>query len=111
MPRSKLEKYLSILEALVPQPMKFENISFKANIECGVLKKYVKFLISHKLVEERQLNKKLVVYAITDRGLVVFKTLQAQKYFEKLKSVLPVVEEASEVGSLLSKNAQESEDV
>ncbi|MFQ6068588.1 MAG: winged helix-turn-helix domain-containing protein [Candidatus Bathyarchaeia archaeon] len=105
MPRSRLEKYLSILEALVPQPLEFENISYKASLECSTLKKYLNFLISHNLVEERSLDKKRVVYAITERGLAVFKTLQAQKYFQKLKNILPVVEEASKVGSLLSKNA------
>jgi len=110
MSRSKLEKYLSILDVLVPKPLKFENISYKANIECRILKRYLAFLILHKLVEERPFNKKDVVYAITDRGLAVFKTLRAQKYFQKLRNVLPVVEEASEVGPLLSKHASRLEE-
>lgn len=105
MARSKLEKYLNILEVLVPQPLKFEKISYKANIECAVLKQYLNFLIVHKLVDERPLNKGKTVYAITERGLAVFKTLQAQKYLEKLRNILPVVEEASEVGPLLSRHS------
>ncbi len=110
MPRSKLEKYLNILEVLIPEPMRFENISYKANIECGTLKRYMNFLISHKLVEERRLNKKRVMYAITERGLAVFKTLQAQKYFKKLKNILPVVDEASEAGPLLSRYTRNLEE-
>jgi len=102
MPRSKLEKYLSILEALVPQPLELEHISYNTHIECRMLKRYLDFLILHKLVEERVLN--TVVYAITERGLAVFKTLQAQKYFQKLKNILPVVEEANDVGPLLSRH-------
>lgn len=110
MSRSRLEKYLSILEVLVPQPLKFENISYKANIECNTLKRYLDFLISHKLVEERPLSKKKVAYAITERGLAVFKTLRAQRYFQKLRNVLPVVEEAGEVGPLLSKHTRKFEE-
>jgi len=110
MPRSKLEKYLSILEVLVPRPLKFEKISYKANMECNMLKRYLNSLVSQKLVEERSLNNGKVVYAITERGLAVFKTLQAQKYLQRLKDILPVVEEASEVGPLLSRPASEFEE-
>ncbi len=110
MPRSRLEKYLNILGALVSKPLKFENISYKASIECSTLKKHLDFLISHKLVEERHLNRKKVVYAITERGLAVFKTLRAEKYFRKLKSVLPIVQEASELGPLLSEHRHKSKE-
>ncbi len=110
MPRSKLEKYLSILEALVPQPSKLDKISYKTNIECRTLKRHVAFLIMNKLVEKRSSSKLGSVYAITERGLAVFKTLQAQKYFERLKTILPVVEEANDVGPLLSRQSAEFEE-
>ena len=110
MPRSKLEKYLSILEVLIPSPLKFEKISYKAKIEWNVLRRCLNFLISYKLVEERVAKKGSVIYAITERGLAVFKTLQAQKYFKKLRRILPVVEEANEVGPLLSKHSQRFEE-
>ncbi len=110
MPRSKLEKYLYILEVLIPSPLKFEKISYKANIECNILRQYLNFLISYKLVEERVARKGRAIYAITERGLAVFKTLQAQKYFRKLRRILPVVEEANEVGPLLSKQSQRFEE-
>jgi hypothetical protein len=41
---------------------------------------------------------------------MVFKTLQAQKYLEKMRSILPMVEEANEVGHLLSRPTQEFEE-
>lgn len=110
MSRSRLEKYLSILEALVPEPLNFEDVSYEADIECRTLKKYLNFLISNNLVEERLLNKKTAVYAITERGLAVVKTLKAQRYLQKLKNVLPVVEEASEVEPLLSKHIRKYEE-
>lgn len=85
--RSKLEKYLNILEVLVPQPRKFEDISYNANMECRMQKRYLSFLISHNLVEEAHLDGG-ISYSITARGLAVLKTLEAEKYFEKIKKVL-----------------------
>lgn len=110
MRRSKLERYVSILEVLIPRPMKFEVISYKTSIECGMLKRYLSFLTSHKLVIERLTSEEGAVYAITDRGLAVFKTLRAQEYFQKLKNILPVIEEASEVEPLLSKHVRRLEE-
>ena len=107
MARSKLEKYLSILEVLVSKSQKFESISIQAGLECGRLRQCLNYLISHGLVEERDSGKKEFVYAITERGLAVFKTLHAQRYLRKLRNVLPIVKEASEVGSVLSKQTNE----
>lgn len=92
MRRSRLEKYVSILEALVHQPLELGNMSFNTNIECRALRNYIRYLISQNLVEENQ-TKSRTCYAITDRGITVFKTLQAQKYFKKLKQILPVLED------------------
>ena len=103
---SRLEKYLIILEALVPQSIELEEISFNTNIECRMLKQYLTFLVSHQLVEDRLARKK-AVYAINDRGLAVTKTLRAQKYFKKLKHMLPLLEEAKEVESLMSKQMRQ----
>ena len=107
MPRSKLEKYLSILEALVAQPLRFEKVSYEAKIDCTTLKQHLDFLVFHKLVEERSLNKEKAVYAITERGLAVFKTLRALNYLEKLRDSLPIVEEAREIAAVLSKRSRE----
>jgi predicted transcriptional regulator len=40
------------------------------------------------LVEERNVAKRRVVFAVTQRGITVL------KYFKELKEVLPIVEEA-----------------
>jgi predicted transcriptional regulator len=61
---------------------------YKANVNCSVLKEYLDFLIKQNLVEERNVGKRRVVYAITQRGITVL------KYFRELKQVLPLVEEA-----------------
>ncbi len=110
MSRSRLEKYLGILEVLVPKPLKFESISYRAKIECGVLRHHLDFLMSHKLVEERISSKGRAVYAITDRGLAVFKTLRAREYLQKIRHVLPVVEEANQIEPMLSRHAAEFEE-
>ena len=105
MSRSKLEKYLDILEAIVAEPLSLENISYQANIECRMLERYLSFLATHKLIAKRSLGNTKITYAITERGLAVFKTLQAQKYFQRLKKILPIVEEASEIEPLISKRS------
>lgn len=84
MSRSKMEEYLSILEVLIPQPLKFKKISYKANIKGEKLKKHLDFLLSHMLVKERSFEKEGTAYAITDIGLTVLKTLKAQELSEKI---------------------------
>lgn len=84
MSRSKLEEYLDILEVLVPQSLGLKDISYKANIEGKMLKRHLDFLISHRLVDRRPFERGKSVYAITDVGLAVLKTLQAKEYLEKI---------------------------
>ena len=84
MSRSKMEEYLSILEVLIPQPLKFKKISHKANIKDEKLKKHLGFLLSHMLIKEHFFEKEGTVYAITDIGLAVLKTLKAQELSEKI---------------------------
>jgi predicted transcriptional regulator len=105
---SKLEKYLNVLEVLVDRPKKLDDIAYMANIECNAVKRSLEFLILNGLIEERSLrNGKRVVYAITERGLSVFKTLRMLKYLEKLKDTLPIVEEAREITPTLNQNSNE----
>jgi DNA-binding IclR family transcriptional regulator len=108
MTRSKLEKYLSILDALVPHPRRFEEVSYQTKIECNSLKRYMSFLGTHKLIEERPSDEG-VEYAVTDRGLAVFKTLRAKEYFKRIRSVLPVVDEAKQVTAMLSRASKVEE--
>lgn len=85
---SKLETYLKILEILVAYPLELKRISFKADIEPKMLKKYLDFLVLHGLVEEQYFGKDRVAYAITDLGLIVLRKLQGQKYFERIRNIL-----------------------
>ncbi|MEM2319705.1 MAG: winged helix-turn-helix domain-containing protein [Candidatus Bathyarchaeia archaeon] len=88
MRRSKLEMHIDILKVLAHRgPMKLTHIMYKANVNCSVLKEYLDFLIKQNLVEERAVGKRRVVYAITQRGVMVL------KHFKELKQVLPLIEE------------------
>jgi predicted transcriptional regulator len=108
---SKLERYLDILEILVDRPKKLDAISYIAKMECNEVKRSLEFLMANSLVEERSLrNGKRIVYAITERGLSVFKTLRMLKYLEKLKSTLPIVEEAREIASTINENSHRLEE-
>jgi predicted transcriptional regulator len=86
--RSKLEVYVDVLSVLAHRgPLKLTHVMYKANVNCSVLKEYLDFLMAQGLVEERNLRKRRVVYAVTQRGLTVL------KYFRELKQVLPILEE------------------
>lgn len=107
MPASKLEKYLNILEVLVDRPRQTSEIARKARMEPKALKRLMDFLDSNEVVEKRRTAGKRTVYALTERGLAVFKTLRALQYLEKLKESLPVVEEAREILSVLSRQPKD----
>ena len=88
MRRSKLEMYIDTLTVLAHRgPLKLTHIMYKANVNCRVLKEYLEFLIKQGLVEERNVGKRRVVYAVTQRGITVL------RYFKELKQVLPIIEE------------------
>jgi len=100
MRRSKLEMYIDILKVLAHHgPLKLTHIMYKANVNCGVLKQALDFLVRQNLIEEQSLysrkDKTKVVYAITDRGITVL------KYFRELNSALQITEEANKIPALL----------
>jgi predicted transcriptional regulator len=68
---------------------------YKANINCTFLRPYLDYLIQQNLVEEQTLNKKRVVYAITERGRTVL------KYFLELQRALPIFEGIDKIPPLL----------
>jgi DNA-binding HxlR family transcriptional regulator len=103
---SKLDKYLNILEAIVERPQKMDYIARRVHAKPDTLKRNLAFLVSNGVVEKRRFTDRLILYAMTERGLSVFKTLRALKYMEKLRDSLPVVEEAREVTALLSKHSR-----
>ena len=96
MRRSKLESYEAILGALVKKPLSIDNIAYKTEMNCNLLKQRMDSLLKNSLVEERSLNMK-TRYAITEKGIAVLKTLSFQKYFEKVANSIRMVDEALEV--------------
>jgi len=96
MRRSKMEMYLDILKTLTKKgPLKLTHIMYKANVNCGVLKEYLDFLIQQKLVEEKPLRKERIVYEITQKGLTVL------KYFRELQIMLPIIEDKASIPPML----------
>lgn len=87
MRRSKLEMYISTLEALAYfGPLKITRITYKTNLNCSQLKAILDDLIQKKLVEERTLMKNKVAYAATPKAKVIL------SYFNELKEVLAITE-------------------
>jgi predicted transcriptional regulator len=81
--------YVDILTVLAHKgPLKLTHVMYKANVNCCVLKEYLEFLIKQGLIEERNVGKQRIVYAVTQRGITVL------KYFKELKQALPIIEEA-----------------
>lgn len=93
MTRSKLEKCLEILEALVVKPLEFEIVLYQVDENWQVVKKHLDFLISNDLVEKLPLGKKRVVYSVTDKGLAVLEALRGQEYLKQHDQLLLVYEE------------------
>jgi len=92
MRRSKLERYVDILEILARArnfasqgPMDLTQLMRKTGLGKSVLKQHLNFLIQQNLVEEQNLSKDKIVYAITERGLKV------------LYVVVPIIEEARKI--------------
>jgi len=102
MRRSKLESYQAILEALAKRPLNIDKIAYRTDMDCTALTRYIDFLIENCLVEERPTNKK-TLYAITERGMAVFKTLNFQKYLEKVTASLKAIDDALQTMPIISK--------
>ncbi len=85
MARSKLEIYLSILEVLALRgPLSLTHITYKANLNHNVAKPYLNFLVKQNLVEEKVIEKKKAIYAITKSGWKIL------RYFWEIKQVLQI---------------------
>jgi len=101
MRRSKLEAYEDILGALVKEPLTIDGISYKTNMDCDSLRKRLDQLTKYSLVEKRASTKK-TLYAITERGVAVFKTLNFQKYLEMIAGTIMAMDDAVHVIPMIS---------
>jgi len=106
MRRSKLESYEDILGALVKKPQSIDGIAYKTSMDCNSLKKRLEQLIKYCLVEKRASNKK-TLYAITERGVAVFKTLNFQKYLEMVAGTIMAMDEATHIIPIISEHDSE----
>ena len=88
MRRSKLERYVDILNVLAHTgPLKLTHIMYKSNFNGSILKGYLDFLIKQGLVEERTVKKNRTVFSVTQRGKTVLNR------FQELTQEICVVEE------------------
>jgi predicted transcriptional regulator len=93
MQKSKLELYEEILYALVNKHMTVDAIAYACNMDCVALRKRLGFLLQQGLVEEKNFGN-VTCYALTRRGLAIFKTLALTKRLEKLQTTMKKIDEA-----------------
>ena len=87
MSRSKVERYIDVINVLARLgPLRFTHVMCKANLNSNSLKELLELLIEQGLVEEHTINKQRVVYAATQKGMIIL------KYFRELKQALPINE-------------------
>lgn len=103
MRRSKLESYEAILEALIKKPMSIDRIAYETGMDCTVIDSRLGFLRENGLVRERVTPKRLF-YAITERGVAVFKTLNFHKYLEKISGALSTIDDAMQTIPIISRD-------
>jgi predicted transcriptional regulator len=109
MHRSKLESYEAILEALIKKPLTVDGIAYETTIDCTVINRRLNFLTENRLVEERPLPNK-TLYAITERGVAVFKSLNFNRYLEKISSTLSAIDDALQTIPVISRDYRETEE-
>jgi len=105
MHRSKLESYEDILGALAKKPLSIDRLAYRTNMDCTILDKYLSFLMTNGVVEERTFGDK-TFYAITERGVTVFRTLDFQKYLRKLSKTLMTIDEGMQDIPVMLKRRQ-----
>lgn len=96
MRRSRLESCENILETLVSKSMTLCSLASEARVDPTLLVQYLDFLMRNGLVEERTIGN-VSSYAITEKGLVVIKALNFQKYLRKIKGTIRAIDEALEI--------------
>ena len=97
MKKSKLEVYEDVLRILLDKPLTLDTIAFEGNMNCENLRERMDYLIEYGLIEERAYEKK-IVYALTNRGMAIHKTLTLTKRLEKLQAEIRRLDaEAQEV--------------
>jgi predicted transcriptional regulator len=108
MRRSKLELYEDILSALANTSLTVDAMAYACNTDCTVLFQHIKFLIINDLVEEKEYAKE-TRYALTRRGMAIFKTLVLTRTLKKLQVNTKMMNKALQAIPTLSEyNAKKS---
>jgi predicted transcriptional regulator len=107
MRKSKLELYEDILTALVDRPLTVDAIAYACNMDCFSVRTRLDFLMKSSLIEEAYKEK--TRYALTRRGLAIYKTLALTKSLEKLQTNIKRIDEALHAFPALSEyNAEKA---
>ena len=108
MRRSKLELYEDILTALADKHLTVDAIAYTCSMECFALRQWLEFLLENGLVEERHYQKK-TRYALTRRGLAIYKTLSLTRHLEKLQiNMKKISETLQDLPSLSETNVEKA---
>lgn len=107
MRKSKLELYEDILNALADKRLTVDAIAYACNMDCIALRQRLNFLLKSGLVEERNYKTKMR-YALSRRGLAIYKTLSITRRLEKLQTTVKDVDEALKMLPALSEYSQET---
>jgi predicted transcriptional regulator len=96
MRRSKMEMYLSTLQALIYHgPQRITRISYKAKMNHVQLKAILSDLIQKKLVEERRFETNNVVYAATAKARNIV------SHFDELNKIFLMITEDNQAKLLV----------
>lgn len=106
MRRSKLESYEAILEVIVKKPLTLERIAYESSMDCANIKRFLGSLIKYDLIKEKFSGKK-ASYAITERGMSVFRILSFQKYLKKISKSLMTMDSTLQAVPILSEHTVE----
>jgi len=93
----------------VKKALNIDEIAYDANMGCTIVRHYLDFLIENGLAEERS-EKGKTIYAITERGAMVYRILNFQKYIEKLTKSLRVMDDASQLIPIISKGTDDDKE-
>ena len=100
MRRSRLELYVDIICALAQRALTIDEIAFHCSTNCLTLNQSLEFLVTHGIVTLEINQNNQTCYALTRRGISIFKTFCITKNLEKLQGN-PQTKEAMQVVSEL----------
>lgn len=103
-----MEIYEAILESLVKEPLTNDQIAYDTSIDCNSLEDRLDFLLQNGLVEDRVIGE-TILYAITERGATVLKTVSFNRYLAKVSQTLRALDDAIQVLPLLSNQKEQNE--